>query len=40
MGQRRKLLLAKLMLMYDKAPVIIIDEIENDLDKNTRQLWR
>ena len=39
-GQRRKLLLAKLMLMYDKAPVIIIDEIENDLDKNTRQLWR
>lgn len=39
-GQRRKLLLAKLMLMYDKASVIIIDEIENDLDKNTRQLWR
>lgn len=39
-GQRRKLLLAKLMLMYDKAPIIIIDEIENDLDKNTRQLWR
>lgn len=39
-GQRRKLLLSKLMLMYDKAPIIIIDEIENDLDKNTRQLWR
>lgn len=38
-GQRRKLLLAKLMLFYEYAPVIIIDEIENDLDKDTRELW-
>lgn len=39
-GQRRKLLLAKLMLLYENAPVIIIDEIENDLDKDTRRLWQ
>lgn len=39
-GQRRKLLLAKLMLLYENAPVIIIDEIENDLDKDTRKLWQ
>lgn len=39
-GQRRKLLLAKLMLLYENAPVIIIDEIENDLDKVTRKLWQ
>ncbi len=38
-GQRRKMLLAKLMLFYEYAPVIIIDEIENDLDKDTRELW-
>lgn len=38
-GQRRKLLLAKLMLFYEYAPIIIIDEIENDLDKDTRELW-
>lgn len=38
-GQRRKLLLAKLMIFYEYVPVIIIDEIENDLDKDTKKLW-
>lgn len=27
------------MLFYEYAPVIIIDEIENDLDKDTREIW-
>ncbi len=34
-GQRKKLLLAKLLLRYEKASVIILDEVEAGLDRDT-----
>lgn len=39
MGQRKKLLLLKLMLRWEKASVIILDELEAGLDEKTRKLY-
>ncbi len=37
-GQRKKLLLAKLMLSWEETPIIILDELENALDADTREI--
>lgn len=38
-GQRKKLLLSKLLLRYEKASVIILDEVEAGLDKSMVQKY-
>ena len=38
-GQRKKLLISKLLLRYEKASVIILDELEAGLDKVTLQKY-
>lgn len=37
-GQRKKLLLAKLMLGWEEKPIIVLDELENALDVDTREI--
>lgn len=39
-GQRKKLLLSKLLLRYEKASVIILDEVEAGLDRSMVQKYR
>lgn len=39
-GQRKKLLILKLFLRWERASVIILDELEAGLDQNTRRMYR
>lgn len=39
MGQRKKLLIMKMLLRIEEASVLIVDEIEAGLDQKTREKY-